>query len=66
MKIYESNTFLHVISFLVPYGDVEKKEILAASKENTVSYWLSVGKVLIVGLGLLMKLLYQTVKFECV
>lgn len=36
MKIYESNTFLGVISFLEPYGDVEKKEILAASKANTL------------------------------
>lgn len=48
MKIYESNTFLSVIRFLVPHGDAE---IPSASKANTVSYLLSVGKVLIVALG---------------
>lgn len=33
-----------------------EKEILAASKANTVSYRVSVGKVLILGIGLLIKL----------
>lgn len=46
MKIYES--FINGISVLV--------QALAASKANTVGYRLHVWKVLIVGLGLLMKL----------
>lgn len=34
MKIYESNTFLGVISFPVPYGDVEKKRFLLPVKQT--------------------------------
>lgn len=58
MKIYESNTFLSVISFLVPYVHVEKSkhcELLTQCWEGVNSWpWAS------------HETLYQIVKFECV